>query len=367
MKTANWLIQSVLIVIFIIIIGDAYAQEMLLLDEGLSKLASEIGAKMELDNRMDVAVVDFLYLDGHMDNLCKYAAEEITTKLTQTKKFKIIERRLLEKVLAEQKIASNDMMNPESAKNLGKLLGVRALVTGSIADRGSSLRFNSRLLAADTGEVFDAVSMTVRKDEAAEQLMGVASPDSSSHSANRKTAAPIAFEDNFDDGLKDDWAPFFGEWRAVQRGLSVINLEENGDYRIMVGDSNWANYAIDVDTISADGSKFGVIFRASNNRNFYIAHFANYQNHMASNFSGFICKDGKMSEPIANAEIAIEDNKPQHIRIEIQSSLFVIFLNGKEISSFEDPTHTLGKAGLRIVGARDVRFDNFKITPLQKK
>lgn len=332
------------------------------LDDGIAKLATDIGSKMELDNRMEIAIVDLTYLDGHSDDLCKYLAEELTTQLTQSKKYKVIERRMLQKVLEEQKISATDMMDAANAKNLGKLLGVKALVTGSIADRGASIRINMRLLATDTGEVFDAVATTIQKDDSILKMTG---QEVSSGQMTKETPV-VFFEDDFDSGLKNNWEPMFGEWRATQRGLGVINPTDGSDQRILVGDIKWKDYAIEVDVIPViNRSDFSVIFRALNNRNFYLAHF-DMRGVSPAQFNWYILRDGKFSDKIAQIECTFALDQANRIRVEVRSDFFVVFLNGKEISTFQDASNSSGRVGLRLLGKEQVRFDNFKVVPLLK-
>lgn len=63
-------------------------------------------------------------------------------------------------------------MDPSSAKKLGRLLGVDAIVSGSISDLGKALKINARLISTETGEIFAVASSEVVKDEAVTKLMG---------------------------------------------------------------------------------------------------------------------------------------------------------------------------------------------------
>jgi hypothetical protein len=64
------------------------------------------------------------------------------------------------------------VIDPTSAKRLGRLLGVDAIVSGSISDFGKSLRINARLISTETGEIFAVASSEVIKDEAVTRLLG---------------------------------------------------------------------------------------------------------------------------------------------------------------------------------------------------
>jgi curli biogenesis system outer membrane secretion channel CsgG len=51
--------------------------------------------------------------------------------------FRVIERKALDAVLAEQNFSNSDRANPNSASKLGKVLGVNAMVVGSITQFGT--------------------------------------------------------------------------------------------------------------------------------------------------------------------------------------------------------------------------------------
>ena len=84
-----------------------------------------------------------------------------------TGNYKVIERLLLNKAIAEHKLRLQGIVDPKSAKELGKILGVDAIVSGTIADRGDSSRVNARLISTETGEVLSAAAVMVRRDKEA--------------------------------------------------------------------------------------------------------------------------------------------------------------------------------------------------------
>jgi curli biogenesis system outer membrane secretion channel CsgG len=103
--------------------------------------------------------------------------EMLTTALTKTERFVVLERAALDKVTAEQDLGASGRVNPEFAPQLGKLTGAQALITGditrfsytqsSVGGSGSFLRglgakveklnaqvgIDLRIIDAETGEV----------------------------------------------------------------------------------------------------------------------------------------------------------------------------------------------------------------------
>ncbi|MGD8396614.1 MAG: CsgG/HfaB family protein, partial [Candidatus Eiseniibacteriota bacterium] len=63
-------------------------------------------------------------------------SDMLTTALVQTGKFRVIEREQLEHVLAEQQLGQAGITTPQTAAKLGQVLGVSAVVYGSISEFG---------------------------------------------------------------------------------------------------------------------------------------------------------------------------------------------------------------------------------------
>jgi TolB-like protein len=141
------------------------------LDQRLGELSQQIANKIEAGQKQKIAVLEFTDLQGSVTDFGRYLAEELITRLYQTDKFKVIERQLLNKVIAEQKLSLTGVVDQASAKQLGKLLGVDAIVSGTIASLSQSLKVNARLISTETGEIFSVASTEIFKDESVKGLM----------------------------------------------------------------------------------------------------------------------------------------------------------------------------------------------------
>lgn len=79
--------------------------------------------------------------DGAVKNRPNYnfelgaeAADELVTALIDTKRFRLVERQEIEKILREQNLGPNGVVDPKTAAKLGKILGVQYLVMGRITE-----------------------------------------------------------------------------------------------------------------------------------------------------------------------------------------------------------------------------------------
>jgi len=69
---------------------------------------------------------------GISDLLVKYLVQDGT--------YSVIERKALDKILAEQNFSNSDRANPTSAAQIGKLLGVDAIIVGSVTQFGEDTK-----------------------------------------------------------------------------------------------------------------------------------------------------------------------------------------------------------------------------------
>ena len=92
-----------------------------------------------------VAVMNFDYSTVHTSVLSIWGADQdigkgiadlLVDKLVNGGKFSVIERKELDKVLAEQNFSNSDRADPSSAAKLARILGVDAIIIGSITQFG---------------------------------------------------------------------------------------------------------------------------------------------------------------------------------------------------------------------------------------
>ncbi|HMG75026.1 MAG TPA: FlgO family outer membrane protein [Pyrinomonadaceae bacterium] len=171
------------------------------LDQRVSELSQQIAGKMSAKQKTNVAVVEFTDLQGNVTDFGRFLAEELVTRLGDLEKFKVIERQLLNKIIAEQKLSLSGVVDPASAKQLGKILGVDAIVAGTVTNLAQNVRVNARLISTETGEVFAVAAADIFKDESVTGLLsgGSSAPQAVKPSPQqpdpKKTARRVAVRD----------------------------------------------------------------------------------------------------------------------------------------------------------------------------
>ncbi|HXZ42601.1 MAG TPA: CsgG/HfaB family protein [Terriglobales bacterium] len=96
-----------------------------------------------------VAVFDFDYATVHSGvaaifgqdvDVGKGVCDLLVNYLVKDGSYSVIERKALDKILAEQNFSNSDRANPTSAAKIGKLLGVDAIIVGSITEFGNETK-----------------------------------------------------------------------------------------------------------------------------------------------------------------------------------------------------------------------------------
>jgi len=143
---------------------------------------------------MRLAVTNFPDLQGVTADLGRYVAERLTTRLsTHSQRIRVVERRRLGQVLGELRFGMSDLVDPTKAKQLGRLLGVEAIVVGTVSDLGNVVEIDARIIEIETSNILPGVTASITKDETVRQMIerGRVMPPSSATSAPSSGVSPL--------------------------------------------------------------------------------------------------------------------------------------------------------------------------------
>jgi curli biogenesis system outer membrane secretion channel CsgG len=96
-----------------------------------------------------IAVIDFEYgtvhsgvsaIFGQNVDVGKGITDLLVTYLVKDGSYSVIERNALDKIMAEQNFSNSDRADPNSAARIGKLLGVDAIIVGSVTQFGNDTK-----------------------------------------------------------------------------------------------------------------------------------------------------------------------------------------------------------------------------------
>jgi curli biogenesis system outer membrane secretion channel CsgG len=115
----------------------------------LAFAAAGWGQTAATPRRKRIAIMDFDYATVHAGvsqifgqdiDIGKGVADLLVTNLVKDGSYSIIERKAMDKILAEQNFSNSDRANSTSAAKIGKLLGVDAILVGSITQFGNETK-----------------------------------------------------------------------------------------------------------------------------------------------------------------------------------------------------------------------------------
>ncbi len=143
------------------------------LDEGVAQLANQISKSMQEKQSKKIAIIDFSDLSGNVTALGQFLAEELTTQLFTIApgKFEVVERRQLLRLQEELALGQKGLIEEKSLKKMGQMLGVDAIVTGSMTDLGNTVKINARLIGVESAKVFAVAATDIPKTGTVEDLI----------------------------------------------------------------------------------------------------------------------------------------------------------------------------------------------------
>jgi len=106
--------------------------------------------------RLRIAVIEFENKTVYGSRLGTAAADILVTELARTGRFILVERQKLEKVIAEQKLGLTGAVDPNTAAQMGKVLGAAAIVSGAVSQFGVKTEGSDMLIAESKRQVAEA-------------------------------------------------------------------------------------------------------------------------------------------------------------------------------------------------------------------
>jgi TolB-like protein len=103
------------------------------------------------------------------------ADELVETRLTQALqaggRLTVVERALLDKVLAELGLGTSDLVDPQAALRVGRLLAARFIATGSVQYIGAKMQLSIRIIETETTATPATEAETVENLEALDSVV----------------------------------------------------------------------------------------------------------------------------------------------------------------------------------------------------
>jgi peroxiredoxin len=111
-------------------------------------------------------VVSFLDVQNRLgplarDGLADALLLNLTRRLQESGRVKVVERELIDKLLSELKLGSSDLADPATRLKLGRVLAASVIGTGGLYPAGSASELQLRLIDTETTDVRSTLSQTL--------------------------------------------------------------------------------------------------------------------------------------------------------------------------------------------------------------
>lgn len=137
--------------------------------------AQAIAEKLADSERRTLAVVDFTDLQGNVTELGRFLAEELSIGLAGLDLpdggFEVVDRTHLKALLKEHKLSATGLIDPSTAREVGQIAGVGALITGTVTPLGDSVRLAIKVLDTESARIVTSSTANIPKIEAIEELL----------------------------------------------------------------------------------------------------------------------------------------------------------------------------------------------------
>jgi len=135
----------------------------------MAKAGSVDNGKTKTERRnqkIKIGIIEFQSLneEAKKDILGKVFSEALTTSFVNSVACKIIEREHIEKVVKELQLTQSGIIDPSSVKQIGKMVGADAILTGSVIKFGSDMRVDARIIEVESGIILTAEKATGKSD-----------------------------------------------------------------------------------------------------------------------------------------------------------------------------------------------------------
>lgn len=161
-------------------------------EKELGRFTHSVAYWLNKESAKRVAVADFTDLRENVTELGRFIAEEVSTGLIEINStgliifqqanvthppgkkrfFDVVDRGHIKSLIREHKLSMTGMIDPETAKRVGKISGVDTLVVGTITSFGDSVRIQSKLLNLETAVAAGAIRIDIPKTKTIEELLG---------------------------------------------------------------------------------------------------------------------------------------------------------------------------------------------------
>ncbi len=120
-----------------------------------------------------IAVLDFNLQGNNFEtkDMGKIVAEWFITALVKEGRFEVVERGMLQKIIAEQRLGLSGVVDENTATQLGKILGVKVVITGTVMKLQNITEINARIIDVESASIITAENVRSTSTASLQQLV----------------------------------------------------------------------------------------------------------------------------------------------------------------------------------------------------
>lgn len=154
-------------------------------NSGLMNLTKQVASGIHDTSIVKLAVWDFTDLNGATTTIGKFISEETQINFLNTgKNFEIMDRNHLAEILKVHKLNADGFIDEKTAKELGKLQAVDAIVTGTVTVLNEKIKVTMKVLNTETASTIAGWSAEFLMNEDIKMLLGLTTYDNSGQKIN---------------------------------------------------------------------------------------------------------------------------------------------------------------------------------------
>ena len=104
-----------------------------------------------------IAIIDFEGI-GITNDEARALTQRLTSEMITLEAYQVVERSEMKRLLDEQKFQYSGCVDTKCAVDIGKMIGAKYMVVGSVSKLGSSFSIESRLIDVETSEAYISAS-----------------------------------------------------------------------------------------------------------------------------------------------------------------------------------------------------------------
>ena len=132
-------------------------------EENLKDMAETLAVQATRAEKFTLGVTDFPNLDGRVNSVGRFLAEELSVWLVRSMELQLVDRHRLAKILEEHKVSQIESADPATMRKIGAEAKVDGLVVGTVSETSEGLRVTAKVIATSNGRVIAAHKTNLAK------------------------------------------------------------------------------------------------------------------------------------------------------------------------------------------------------------